>query len=294
VDPIDSPPPQGMAGDGDNQRGALADRPEGTPGPLRRVGSNDTLLNMMRNFGLLQSGEHPILAVRRHPAVLIWFLFITLVGLGAAGALSADVTEVGKNGTIFSLTLFHHVEKLTGHTDSAIAIIWLAWGLIFLYLVYKVIAWIISRFVITNSRMTLISGALVLRYASVRISTVTSWYWRDSLGGRMLGYRSLVFKVGDDGVLRTVGYVPFIAFESIEKALPSAAQMAGDEEAFNKWSVGGPRRRVRLIIAILLTCLLVALAVAAAINPRIRTELTNETEIIALLPVLIVLITPKN
>lgn len=295
MDPTNSPQPQPVVRDGGNQPGALAGQPEGEYGPfLRYVGPDDTLNSIMRNFGLLQPDEHPILAVRKHPAVLIWIVTITLAGLAVAGAASSDFGGARKNATIFSFTVFHHPEKLTGNTSGAIAIIWLAWLLIVLYLLYKILAWTLSYFVITNSRITLIAGRFLVRYASVPISTLKSWYWRDSAAGRIMGYKSLVFKPGDDGAVRTVGYLPSIAVKSIEEKLPPAARKAGDEEAFRRWTVGGPRRRVRLIIAVLLTCLLVVLAVTAAVNPRIRTELTNETEIIALLPVLIVLVTPKS
>jgi len=249
---------------------------------------------MMKTFGLLQPDERPIFVVRKHPAVLIRFIFITLVGLAAAGALSNYVTEPRRNGTILSFTLFHHIEKLTGQSNSVILSIWLAWGLIVLYLIYKGFAWFLSYFVITDSRITLIAGPVLLRFASVRTSTVTSWYWRDSFAGRLMGHTSLVFKVGKDGVVRTVGHLPSMVVQIIEEALPPAAREAADEEAFRKWTAGGPRRRVRFIISFLLICLLIALAVAAAVNPRIRTELGNETEIIALLPVLVVLVTPKN
>lgn len=165
-----------------------------------------------------------------------------------------------------------------------------------MYLGYKILSWSLSYLVITDRQIILVAGQLVSsRVASVRISQVTNWYLRESSGGRALGYLSLVLKVGDDdGVVRTVGHVPGIAVGSIEEALPSDARYAGDEEAFKQWNAGGLRRRVRLVIAVLLFCLLVVLAVTAAINPRIRTELSNETEIIALLPILIALITPKN
>jgi hypothetical protein len=112
----------------------------------------------------------------------------------------------------------------------------------------------------------------------------------------MFGYKSLVFKSGDDDqVVRTIGYVPLAAVDGIGQALSSIPREAGDAEAFKKWTAGGRGlRRVRLIIAVLLICLLVVLAVVAANVPSIRTELGNEKEIIALIPILIALITPKK
>jgi hypothetical protein len=292
MDPAESLPPWRMTGHGDDQPVSSAGRPEGS---RLSGGPNNPLDTMLKNSGAMHPGERPIIAMHRHPAVLIRFIFITLVTLAVAGALSTYVKNVGKNGTIFSITLFHHVEKVTEQRDSVILSIWVLWGLVLLYLVYKFMAWAVSYFVITDRQLILMVGTLARRVAAVPIGQVTNWYLRQSLGGRLLGYRSLVFKQGNaSGVVRTIGYIPDIAIEGIEEALPSYARTAGDEEAFQKWSAGGLRRRVRLIIAVLLICLLAALALAAATVPRIRTELSNEAEIIALIPILIVLITPKN
>jgi uncharacterized membrane protein YdbT with pleckstrin-like domain len=292
VDPTESLPPWRMTGHREDQPGSSAGRPEGSRQP---DGSDNPLYAMLRNSGALHPGERPVYAVHKHQAVLIGFISMTLVTLSLAGWLTTSVKNFGKNGTPFSITLFHHVEKVTGQRGDFILSIWVLWGLVVLYLVYKIMAWTVSYFVITDRQLIFIAGTLARRVASVPISHVTSWYVRESLAGRFMGYRSLVFKQGNGGgVVRTIGYIPVIEIEYIKEVLPSYARTAGDEEAFQKWAVGGLRRRVRLIIAALLICLLVALALAAATVPRIRTELSNEAEIIALIPILIVLITPKN
>jgi hypothetical protein len=294
LDPTDdTPPAQEMAGDSDGQEGSTARQSEGE----RMPGSNgfpDSLINKNR---LLHPGERRIDAVQKHPVVLGWNLFLTLAMLAAAGLLSDYVShKAGKNGNVtFKITLIRHVEKVTGRLDIVIIGIWVVYGLVLLYMTYKIVAWISSYLVITDKQILVIAGLPVLRFASVRISQVTSWYLRESFGGNALGYKTLVVREGDhDGIVRIIGHVPGKAVGSLEEALPSAARYAGDEEAFKQWNAGGMRRHVRLVIAILLICLLVVLAVAAVISPRIRTELSNETEIIALLPILIVLITPKN
>jgi hypothetical protein len=162
-------------------------------------------------------------------------------------------------------------------------------------MVYKIFAWRDSYFAITDKQMILFAGSVIPRVASVPISKVTSWHLRDSFAGNLFGYTSLVFKLGDDDrVVRTIGHIRFSAVPRVKEALSATPREAADAEAFGKWTVGGPRRRVRLVIAVLLICLLVALAVAAATVPRIRAQLSNETEIIALIPILIVVITPKN
>jgi hypothetical protein len=295
VDPSDdSPPPQGIGRDGDGHEGPAARRSEVERLPDRSNGFAGVLI---RNNKLLHPGERQIHTLRKHPAVLGWNVFLTLAVLTAAGFVSTYITgKAGKNGNVtLSITLFHHVERVTGEEGILLFGTWAVYLLTVLYLLNKTFAWLVSYLVITDRQLILIAGRMVLRFASVRISEVTSWYLRESFGGSMLGYRSLVVKVGDqDGVVRTIGYVPRTVVEYIEEALPSDARYAGDEEAFKKWNAGGLRRRVRLVIAVLLICLLVVLAVAAAISPRIRTELSNETEIIALLPILIALIAPKS
>jgi hypothetical protein len=263
-------------------------------GERRPDRSYDLLLAQLRNFRLLRPDERPILFARKHTAVLIGYVELTALVLLMAGLLS-NVKHVGKNATIFKITLFHHVEKVAAPGNNVILSIWLVFALLFLYLVYKFSAWFESYFVITERQMILVAGLYARRFASVPISKVTGWYVRESFVGHFLGYYSLVFKLGDDHqVVRTIGYLPGPAVGRIEEALSSAPREAADEEAFKKWTTGGPRRRVRFVIAVLLVFLLIVLGLAAATVPRIRAELSNETEIIALIPILIVLVTPKN
>lgn len=291
VDSTESPPPRRVPGHGGDQPGSSAGQGEGK----RRPDKWKNLADALRNSGLLGPDERPILWVRKHPQVLMRLSGLVLLLLLAAALLSSYVTSAGKNGIIFNITLFHHVEKAAGQSNSVILGIWLVWLLLFLYLIYKVRDWFVSYFVMTDRQMILISGLLARRFASVPISKMASWYLRESFRGRRVGYKSLVFKLDDnDRVVRTVGYIPSYALETLEEALSSTPREAADEEAFKNWDTGGLRRRVRLVTAVLLICLLVVLAVAAVTVPRIRDQLNNEAQIIALIPILIVLITPKN
>jgi hypothetical protein len=297
VDPADnSTPPQGMVRGDDDPQESPARRSEDDPLP---EGWNHMVEALVCKNRLMHPGERRIRAVHKHPAVLAWNVILTVAVAAALGWVSTYIGDkAGKNGNVtFSITLFHHIERVVENRNNALIDISLVHGLTLFYLMYRIAAWQTSYLAITDRQILLIAGQPILRFrfASVRINQVTSWYLRESFGGNWLGYKSLVVKVGDhDGVARTIGHVPGIVVESIEEALPSDARYAGDEEAFNLWNAGGLRRRVRLVIAVLLTCLLVVLAVAAAINSRIRTELSNQTEIIALLPILITLITPKS
>lgn len=236
VSPSDSPPPRRMAELGDHQPGSLADRREGGP---RRDRFNDltdaAITRAIGNSGLLRPDERPVLVVRRHPAVLTGFVIMTLAVLAVAGTLSDHVKCAGKSGTIFRITLFHHAEKVVGQSGSVPLSIWVVWCLVLLYLVYKVFSWTVSCFVITDRQMILIASTLVRRFASVPISKVTNWYLRESFGGRMLGYTSLAFESSDDGRVRTIGYVPGHAVETIvlsfEKQVMKRRSRSGRPEA---------------------------------------------------------------
>jgi len=249
---------------------------------------------VVRKSGLLRSDERPILVERKHPAALTGYVFSALLMLLVAVVLAQTV---GTNGTKFSITLFHHVYKVNkNYATYVITGIWLVYILVFLYALYQIAAWYVSLFIITDRQMIFVAGLLVPRLASVPTCKVTSWYLRESFSGPMFGYKSLVFKSGDDDqVARTIGFVPLTAVEGIRQALSSIPREAGDAEAFKKWTAGGRGlRRVRLIIAVLLICLLVVLIVAAANVTSIQTWLDKEKEIIALIPILIALITPKR
>jgi hypothetical protein len=164
VDPTDSPPPRRMPWHADGQPGSSAGR---GGGKRRPYGSENQAEAALKNSGLLRPDERPILFVHKHPAVLVWFTGVTLAMLAVAGWLSNYVTGSGKKGTIFSITLFHHVEKVASQSDSLILSIWLVWALVLLYLGYKIFAWSVSSFVITDRQMILTAGPLVRRFASV-------------------------------------------------------------------------------------------------------------------------------
>jgi hypothetical protein len=224
-------------------------------------------------------GERKILITHKHWATLASFLTMTLTGLVAAGALAKDAN--GNNSLIF--------------------VVWMAWGLILIYLAFKVSAWWRSYLVITDKRLIFIAGGLLVRRsASVHISKVTSWYLRDSLGGLLLrnwGYKTLVFKSDSySKSVRTIGWIPLTTIKSIEAVLPSTARSEGDEEAFKEWAPGGLRRRLRSAAAVVLIFSLIILSAVVAEHPHIRSELGNQSDVIALLssvtPIVITLITP--
>jgi membrane protein YdbS with pleckstrin-like domain len=231
-----------------------------------------------RNQGPVHPAEHKILGTRKHPVTLLPSTVTTLAGLAVGGILSLDVKS----------------------NQIAMLMVWIVWLPILAYLLYKICVWLESDLVVTDKRLIVTTGILVRRSASVNISKVTSWGFRDSLGGLLLrerGYKSLVLQLeGYDKGGRTIGWIPLAAAREIGANLPSDAWNAVDEEAFRRWSPGGLRRRLRLMIAVLLVCSMAVLALTVANHPRLRAELNDQSDVIALLsgvvPVIITLITP--
>ncbi|MGO9141610.1 MAG: PH domain-containing protein, partial [Streptosporangiaceae bacterium] len=83
--------------------------------------------------------EVQVATVRRHPAVLIGPSILALGGLLLAGVLSATVVRGN--------------EVLT-------AIVWIAWGVLLVRLIWQAINWAVDYFVVTTERILLTSGVL--------------------------------------------------------------------------------------------------------------------------------------
>jgi uncharacterized membrane protein YdbT with pleckstrin-like domain len=292
VDPADS----GATGRDDSRPDSA---PPPTQGKRRTGGWSDLGDVLIERYELLGPNEMKICSTRKHWAILTRFTVVTLASLLVAGLLSAYLSQgAAENSTIFSITLFHHVVKEPKQNtgEALILSIWLGWVLVLMYVFFKIYTWFASCLIVTSERIILAVTLLSVRFATLRIEKLTSWYLRSSVAGRMLGYTSLVVVLdGDDPMVRTITHIPFTALDRVAQALDSVPREEGDTEAFEYWTnKGGPRRSVRLGIAVILICLTVALALTAATVPSIRAELGNETEIIALLPIVIAFITPKT
>ena len=98
---------------------------------------------------------------------------------------------------------------LRGDTVFA-AVIWLAWAVLLVRLVWKAINWAVDYFVITSERILLTSGVFTRSVAMMPLSKVTDMSFHRSFAGRMLGYGEFVVEsAGLDSVLRVVDHVPY-------------------------------------------------------------------------------------
>jgi len=133
--------------------------------------------------------EVQVATVRQHPAVLLSSGGQALAGLLLAGLLS--------------LTVFRHNHLL-------LAIVWIAWAVLLLRLIWKAINWAVDYFVITSQRLMLTTGLLTRKVAMMPMSKVTDMSFRRSFGGRLLGYGELIVEsAGQNQALDRVPYIPY-------------------------------------------------------------------------------------
>jgi uncharacterized membrane protein YdbT with pleckstrin-like domain len=131
--------------------------------------------------------EVQVATVRQHPAVLIPPSAAALGGLLVAGVLSA--------------TVVHGVLS---------AIIWLAWGVLLVRLIWKAVNWSVDYFVVTSERLLLTRGFLTRRVNMMPLTKVTDMSIKRTVPGRMLGYGEFIVEsAGQDQALRNVTYIPY-------------------------------------------------------------------------------------
>ncbi|WUI04438.1 PH domain-containing protein [Spirillospora sp. NBC_00431] len=131
----------------------------------------------------LMSHEGRVIAVRRHPAVLLLPVSIVVAGLIACGA---------------------------SYAVAGLAWVWLLWLIAIAYLLWKVIAWSVEFFLVTEHRVMVISGVLNRNVAMMPLAKVTDIALNRSIPGRVLGYGEFVMEsAGQKQALRNVGFMPY-------------------------------------------------------------------------------------
>jgi uncharacterized membrane protein YdbT with pleckstrin-like domain len=154
---------------------------------MRLVPNTDTVPTSVNKY--LLPHERQVITVHQHPAVLIRPIFECLVGLAIAGWLSEAVAK--GNGTV-------------------ILVIWIAWLLLLLRLVGKVIDWSLNYFVVTSQRMLLAQGVITRKVNMMPLTKVTDMSFERSTLGRILGYgRFNLESAGQDQALKIVDYLPY-------------------------------------------------------------------------------------
>ncbi|HSR84059.1 MAG TPA: PH domain-containing protein [Streptosporangiaceae bacterium] len=131
--------------------------------------------------------EVQVATVRQHPAVLISPSAQALGGLLVAGIVTA--------------TLVHGLLA---------KIIWVAWLVLFLRLVWKTINWSVDYFVVTSERLLLTTGFLTRKVNMMPLTKVTDMSFKRTFPGRLLGYGEFIVEsAGQDQALRNVEFIPY-------------------------------------------------------------------------------------
>jgi uncharacterized membrane protein YdbT with pleckstrin-like domain len=154
---------------------------------MRLAPSTDTVPSSVNRF--LLPHERQVITVHQHPAVLIRVIFEVLVGLAIAGWLTVAVAK--NNGT-------------------AVLIIWILWGLVFLRLVIKVVEWVETYFVVTSQRFLLATGLITRQVKMMPLAKVTDMTFERSAWGRILGYGEFIIEsAGQNQALERVKHLPY-------------------------------------------------------------------------------------
>jgi membrane protein YdbS with pleckstrin-like domain len=133
--------------------------------------------------------EHQVITVRKHPAVLLGPIALTLAGLIIAAVLSYTVFR---------------------HNTTLVAVTWIAWGVLLLWLLWKAANWAVDYFVVTSHRMLYTSGVITRKVAMMPLVKVTDMSFQRSFLGRIFGYGEFILEsAGQDQALRTVDHIPY-------------------------------------------------------------------------------------
>lgn len=145
--------------------------------------------------------EHRVIALRAHPAVLLPRLLEVIGGLLLAGLVDARL---------------------------GLTWIWWLWLVVVARLVWKVIAWSVEFFAVTDQRVMLITGVLNRNVGMMPLTKVTDIALHRSPTGQLLGFGTFVLEsAGQDQAIREINHVPYP--EQIYLEISSAVFGAEDE-----------------------------------------------------------------
>jgi uncharacterized membrane protein YdbT with pleckstrin-like domain len=154
---------------------------------MRLITPGDTAPTTVNKY--LLPHEHQVITVRKHPAVLIGPIALVVGGLVLAALLS---------------------ELIGRHSGVALLVIWVAWLVLFAYLIGKAVDWSVNYFVVTSQRMLLTSGFVTRKVAMMPLVKVTDMSFQRSFQGRLLGYGTFILEsAGQDQALRIVDHLPY-------------------------------------------------------------------------------------
>jgi uncharacterized membrane protein YdbT with pleckstrin-like domain len=137
----------------------------------------------------LMPSEKVVLIVRLHPVSFARSLVLAFVGLLAASTLSATVAA--------------------GRGPVQL-VLWVLALIALVYFAYQYLDWRVTYFVVTSTRLILITGLIDKSIGMLPLTKVTDMRLVRTLTGRSFGYAQFVIEsAGQDQALRTVDFVPY-------------------------------------------------------------------------------------
>jgi uncharacterized membrane protein YdbT with pleckstrin-like domain len=151
-----------------------------------RVVPNETVPAAV--YRVLLPHERRVITVRFHPAVLIRPVAEALGGLAVAGLLT---TIVRLDTTI-------------------LLVIWLAWLILVVRLLFRIYSWLEDYFVVTSQRLLLAEGVFKKTVNMMPLGKVTDMRFERSATARLLGYGTFIVEsAGQDQALSRIDHLPY-------------------------------------------------------------------------------------
>ncbi len=151
-----------------------------------RVVPNETVPAAI--YKVLLPHERRVITVRFHPAVLIRPVAETLGGLALAGLIST-------------------IAKLDG---TILLVVWLAWLVLVIRLLFCVYAYLEDYFVVTSQRLLLAEGVFKKTVNMMPLGKVTDMRFERSATGRLLGFGTFIVEsAGQDQALHRIDHLPY-------------------------------------------------------------------------------------
>jgi uncharacterized membrane protein YdbT with pleckstrin-like domain len=133
----------------------------------------------------LLPNEALIVAVRRHPVVLLRYVVEVIAAMVIAGTVARG---------------------LDGRSDD---IIWWAFLAFVARAIWMAVEWANDRFIVTDRRVMLVTGLVTRKVAMMPLIRVTDLTYERPMPGRLLGYGTFVFEsAGQDQALHRVAFLP--------------------------------------------------------------------------------------
>jgi uncharacterized membrane protein YdbT with pleckstrin-like domain len=136
----------------------------------------------------LMPNEDVVVAVRKHPIVILWHALLILAGLAAVLALTTGGT---------------------GSSRPRLAA-WLLFLALLAWALWRINDWRCTYFIITENRLMLVTGFVSKNIGMMPLAKVTDMRLERSPMGRIFGYGKFVIEsAGQEQALRDVSFVPY-------------------------------------------------------------------------------------